>query len=438
MGRTRAALLPAAAWRQVSKRGLRPEDVALVLRRLGEAFPHLEFSRWQVTEADAGSEVAVDRVGVTSRTLRCHIPVAGLGVSVRVGSPAGPVPRRDAVILRDLAVEARQVLETPSRVRGTLTDFGSLAFSRAVARLLKPPLGWEMVSDTLRALQVLASQTYEDRRIPFGVILTSHAAAGHGLSFESKRLKALTDGFSTALLLDREGGLAGIIALDSARETVRSGLGRPWWFGPLADSAARAGGVGIALTRGGDLLIAHRREMVASQRSGRWMLWRHTELLDRIRQSWHTRGRGDQLGQVIAAVYRVALELVTRRSGGLLVVASTRDGGRKLVASRGDLLGSTRRIAEERRLDASLAGQLVHRADRRIMADLASVDGALIVDRSGRLIAFGAMVKSSSSSVTQGARSRAAVAASRRGLAMKVSSDGGISVYRHGRLVLSL
>jgi DNA integrity scanning protein DisA with diadenylate cyclase activity len=240
------------------------------------------------------------------------------------------------------------------------------------------------------------------------------------------------------LLLDRRGGLAGIVALLASRETVRSRLARPWWFSSLADTAARVGGVGVALTRGGDLLIAHRRELVVSQRCGLWMLWRHSELLRRIRQSWQTQGRGDELDQVIVATYRVALELALRRSGGLLVIASSQEEGRKLVVSKGDLLGSSRRLAEERRLDASLAHRVVHRTDRRIIADLASVDGALIVDRTGRVIAYGAMVRTSSSDSTQGARSRAAVAASRIGLAVKVSSDGGISVYRQGRLVVSL
>jgi DNA integrity scanning protein DisA with diadenylate cyclase activity len=339
-----------------------------------------------------------------------------------------------------MAEEARQLLEVPERARGSLADFGLATFSRALARLLMPHVDWEMVSGTLRSLRALASETYEGHRISYGLILTTRAPRGDAtlLSFENRRFKTLTDGFSTALLLDRRGGLAGLVALVASRESVRSSLARPWWFSSLADTAARVGGVGVALTRGGDLLVAHRRELVVSQRSGLWMLWRHSELLGRIRQSWHPRGRGDELDHVIVAMYRVALELALRRSGGLLVVASSREGGRKLVVSKGDLLGSSRRLAEEQRLDASLQRQVVHRADRRIMADLASIDGALIVDRTGRLMAYGAMVRSSSSTSTQGARSRAAVAASRLGLAMKVSSDGGISVYRHGTLVVSL
>ena len=433
--------LTSTAARLLSKRGFRPDDVALVLRRMAEALPHLELSEWGLApDGDSARDVRVHTVGAPQGPCSAISRSPARSWLPRLRSPTGPVTRSDRVILRDLADEARQLLEVPERARGSLADFGLATFSRALARLLRPPVEWEMVSGTLRSLRALASETYEGHRISYGLIFTNRAQRGDAslLSFENKRFKTLTDGFSTGLLLDRRGGLAGIVALVASRETVRSSLARPWWFSSLADTAARVGGVGVALTRGGDLLVAHRRELVVSQRSGLWMLWRHSELLDRIRQSWHTRGRGDQLDHVIVAMYRVALELALRRSGGLLVVASSREGGRKLVVSKGDLLGSSRRLAEERRLDASLQPQLVHRADRRIMADLASMDGALIVDRTGRLMAYGAMVRSSSSTSAQGARSRAAMAASRLGLAMKVSSDGTISVYRHGNLVVSL
>ena len=433
--------LTTTAARLVTRWGFRPDDVAFVLRRMAEALPHLELSEWgAAADGDSTRGVRIHAVGAPAGAPRCHLRLAGAHLAAHVRSPTGRVTRSDRIILRDMADEARQLLEVPARARGSLADFGQATFSRALARLLRPHLEWEMVAATLRSLRALASETSEGHRISYGLIFTTRGQRGNAplLSLENKRFKTLTDGFSTALLLDRRGGLAGMVALVPSRETVRSSLARPWWFSSLADTAARVGGIGVALTHGGDLLVAHRRELLVSQRSGLWMLWRHSELLGRIRQSWRTRGRGGELDHVIVAMYRVALELALRRSGGLLVVASSREGGRKLVVSKGDLLDSPRRPAEERRLDASLEGQVVHRTDRRIVADLASVDGALIVDRTGRLMAYGAMVRSSSSTSTEGARSRAAVAASRLGLAMKVSSDGGISVYRHGNLVVSL
>ncbi len=419
--------LTATASRLVTEGGLRPEDVELVLRRLEEALPHLEFSEWGLAAARGGA-------------FRCHLPLAGSRLMALVKSSTGRVAKSDRLILDDLAREAQHLLEVPGAARGSLADFGLASFSRALARMLGARIDWTMVSGTLRNLRALASETYEGNRISYGLILTPRPPHGDSAqpSFENKRFKTLTDGFSTALLLDRKGGLAGLIALVASGEPVHSRLARPWWFGSLADTAARVGGLGIALTRGGDLLVAHRRELVVSQRHGRWMLWRHAELLRRIQQAWPASGRKGALGRVMIAIYRVALELALRRSGGLLVIASSREAGRRLVVSKGDLLGSPRRPAEERRLDASLERLAVHRTDRRIIADLASVDGALIVDQTGRLIAYGAMVRSSAVNTTQGARSRAALAASRAGLAVSVSADGGISVYRRGSRVVSL
>jgi hypothetical protein len=429
------SILTSVAARKLAQHGLRVEDVLLVVRRLREGLPHLQFSAWTAVESTLTEATVQESQG----KLACHIPVGGLDLSSSVRSALGRVTKADDAILRDMTGEARQLLAVSGRAGTYLADFGLPGLSRALARLLRRPAAWPVVSDTLRNVRALASETYEDHRIPFGLILTTHTGdADAPLSFESKRVKALTDGFSTALLVNLAGGLAGIIALPGSREAGRSNLHRPWWLSPLADSAARVGGVGVALTRAGDVLVAHGREMIASHRSGHWMVWRHSQLLALIRRSWHTGGRGDALDRVIAAAYRVALELSTRRSGGLLVIASSRDGAKKLVASRRDLLGARGRLPGERWLDASLEGVPVHHMDRRIVADLASIDGALILDRTGRMLAFGAMVRSSTSNSTQGARSRAAVAASRRGLALKVSSDGAISVYRHGGLVLDL
>ena len=64
-------------------------------------------------------------------------------------------------------------------------------------------------------------------------------------------------------------------------------------------------------------------------------------------------------------------------------------------------------------------------------------DGAVVVGRDGRLLAYGAMTKSSRSA-QQGARSRAALGASQEGVVIKVSTDGEIGFFRKGRSVFSI
>jgi hypothetical protein len=73
--------------------------------------------------------------------------------------------------------------------------------------------------------------------------------------------------------------------------------------------------------------------------------------------------------------------------------------------------------------------------DSSVLAALASMDGALVMDPSGRLLAGGAILRhppvAESASVweVEGARTTAALAASRFGSVLKVSEDGVITYY---------
>jgi hypothetical protein len=76
--------------------------------------------------------------------------------------------------------------------------------------------------------------------------------------------------------------------------------------------------------------------------------------------------------------------------------------------------------------------------DEETLVRLAGLDGATVVDRDGNLIAYGAIV-SSSDSQHEGARTAAAKTLSLTALVvLKVSVDGGITVFREGRAVSTL
>jgi hypothetical protein len=258
------------------------------------------------------------------------------------------------------------------------------------------------------------------------------------LEFENKRFKHLTDGFSTALALDRSGGIVELLPLSPRPEKKNSSLGRPWWLASLADTADRKGGLGIALTRSGDILVTHQRELLLSRRAGEWRVWRHDAILGAIKNSWTPKGPKGNLARVLATLYKVALDLSFRRSGGLLIVAESRIKAEKIVNSKNDFIGAGSRTEAEQALDASLVKHNILTLDRRVIADLASLDGALVIDRNGDFIAYGAMVRSKKNTSAQGSRTRAAIGASSLGLAIRVSSDGDISVFRDGNEVLSL
>ncbi len=72
--------------------------------------------------------------------------------------------------------------------------------------------------------------------------------------------------------------------------------------------------------------------------------------------------------------------------------------------------------------------------DPSILESFAGLDGALATDRSGRLLAFGAILRHDATSLpgiiaVEGARTTAALVASRFGPVLKVSEDGVVPCY---------
>jgi hypothetical protein len=70
--------------------------------------------------------------------------------------------------------------------------------------------------------------------------------------------------------------------------------------------------------------------------------------------------------------------------------------------------------------------------DRTVLEALATMDGATVVDREGRLLAVGAILLHPSlpaEVVVEGARTTAAIAAAGFGPVLKVSEDGAVTFY---------
>jgi hypothetical protein len=87
-----------------------------------------------------------------------------------------------------------------------------------------------------------------------------------------------------------------------------------------------------------------------------------------------------------------------------------------------------------------LAGRTVTELDASVLEALATLDGAVVTEPGGELLAVGAILRHPSSAfataqgTTEGARSTAAMAASRYGPVLKVSEDGMITFFDGGRV----
>ena len=110
----------------------------------------------------------------------------------------------------------------------------------------------------------------------------------------------------------------------------------------------------------------------------------------------------------------------------------------KLVKD-GEAIDDPSRVAVDRAFDDALGGSKVQDMSRVALSDLVSLDGAAVISNSGKILAYGAILeptKKGKTSGSEGSRTKAAIGASKFGLAVKVSSDGDITVYLDGKKLI--
>ncbi len=106
------------------------------------------------------------------------------------------------------------------------------------------------------------------------------------------------------------------------------------------------------------------------------------------------------------------------------------------IVNNGDAIGDPKRNAADRDFDSVIQGRKIQSLARAVVAELASLDGAVVLANSGEILAYGAVLqprKRGPLRGTEGSKTKAAIGASKYGLAVKISADGAISVYHKGK-----
>jgi hypothetical protein len=297
------------------------------------------------------------------------------------------------------------------------------------------------VGSILAALHTLSEQTYENKALVFGCVLDpDESNRGIAPSFPApfltaKKYKALSDGFRTAYHISAEGAVTNLVDLErvgSPELTARHYF--PEWAGPIA-RASRQGRCGIALTRQGDILIFDEGALRFTYRFGRWRYWNHSHVVNLLRD----RARAQRVprpivGNVVGSIYRAALDISFRRSGGLFVILHNQNDIRQIVHP-GDAIGDSNRDHADQNFDEVVQNHKMQSMPRAVAVEIASLDGAIVLANSGEILAYGAVLqpkKAGKLRGSEGSRTKAAIGASNYGLAVKISSDGDITIYFSG------
>jgi hypothetical protein len=319
------------------------------------------------------------------------------------------------------------------------------------------------IASTIQTLRTAALSTYENHRVSTGALLLGmQDGTVHSLgptppdalpySVELTGLKSvhrLCDGKRTLFLVDQVGTLAGIV--DIARfaagipDTGSPHVPCPRKYEPHARATQVGGNVSLVLSPNQEIKLFAAGMQAFAFAHGRW------RILDPAAKyaCWLSAVGSDELARVL---FQAALDLAEVRQGGLFVVVrEPAEAVGRLIAPH-DLLSAEiasgppaeltpRDPVAKRALHYLARGRNAIELDPAVLEALASLDGALLTDRGGNLLAFGAILRLEDMPglyAAEGARTTAALVASRYGPVLKISEDGVVSCFLNGGRIWDL
>jgi hypothetical protein len=352
------------------------------------------------------------------------------------------------------------LVERPGLFRGAIEDryvgafFDGTPYSRRADGARS-----ERVAEVLEMLRVAALSTYENQPISTGVVLlegdedpVAHYPASErdwphytGALTSIKSFFRLADGVRTVFLVARDGRLLDIVDMNrwAGQLNCRTDLIAPCARKYMTHACATIGtrNVCIVLSPGREIKVFAEGAQIFAFRNAGW------HLLD-LQAKFDMWERAVAQPALARKLFQTALDLADMREGALFVVL------RQPLESISELVAPIDRLDMElldqksdpgtpsrRHLLHVLAGRTVTDLDPSLLDALATLDGAVVTDRNGQLLAVGAILRhppatlpGTESGISEGARTTAAMAASRYGPVLKVSEDGMITFFDGGRV----
>jgi hypothetical protein len=309
----------------------------------------------------------------------------------------------------------------------------------------------DLIASAIEVLRVAALSSYENRPISSGALLLDapqdpceHSPPPEWPLAYSQRLTTvkafyrLCNGLQTLYLVADDGRVLSTVDIDRWANEVRgaSTLLVPCARSYTPHARATQGNrhVCVVLSPSHEIKVFAEGAQVFAFRNAHWRLLD----LEAHYEDWST-----VVGHraVAERLFQAALDLSDARQGALFVVLRDPEQAVPQLIARGERLthgepkqSEAHGVARPGELLALLGGASVLSLDLNVLEALASLDGATVFDTQGRVLAAGAILRHPPGAIdtaerVEGARTTAALTASRFGPVLKVSEDGLISFF---------
>ena len=343
--------------------------------------------------------------------------------------------------------DPKQMLERGDLFRGAIEDRYVGAFLDTIA--YGDPRSEhraDFIATAIEVLRVAALSSYENRSISSGVLLLEgesdpvrnrSVAPGREYLYSQaltgiKSFYRLSDGLTTLFLVNSSGAVLDIVEVAKYAQAADLEVPCPMQYRWHALATTRNRNIAIVLSPTHEIKVFAQGTQIFSFRNARW----HLLDIQAKYEMWATAVGNDALAE---RLFQTALDLSDQREGALFVVLREAQRSLPALVAPADQLDSLRDggadMPTRAQLMHMLRGRVATDLDPAVLAGLARIDGATVMNSAGRLLAVGAILlhteppEPHSNLAVEGARTTAAMAAGRHGAVLKVSEDGLITFY---------
>lgn len=318
----------------------------------------------------------------------------------------------------------------------------------------------ENIAKLIQILENWSVKTYEGKKVTFAFIINPEEESSFStdcdktwLDFlQSDYSATLTDCIHSAIMLDINCNYIRHISLTQGNSFQPYDLGwLPYRFAGIIRNYVVDKCVGIFLLNNGDILLSKRGELRFVKRNLKWLNVSFTAFRNAVNEYIVDSTLQEN-------IYSSVLDVSFAHTGGIISVVNDIKriyGGEENILDSADYLLnglSLKDIRNQKQMSTNEVDRIILKRaaiyalinnrrfvdlDRKLRAELISMDGACILNSVGNVCAAGAIVRNDSGS-TEGGRGAAAKKLSRSGIAIKISTDGYVEVYKGEKIIFSI
>ena len=369
-------------------------------------------------------------------------------------------------LLRSVLNEINKISEFPFDDDSYVSVLQENALEKSICESICETETANVMFGVINEVEKWATRTYEGSKIAIGIVLNTSVDVSdqpdvlrYDEVINNDFFALLSDGKTSYVEFDKKGYLIG--CTDNIR-VKKLPCNCPYKYETIARYCSERR-IGIVLNRNGDILIFKNRNLLFAKRLGNWNIYSHEEVI----QLLSYRG-AYSLKDIRRSIYYTALDTSFGYTGGCIIYLNKEDVEKALTHINAHDIVNEKYFEMKKKQVLEEAGKLYNlqnysimesvynvpyltylreqkctkaqsvkriindrpfqEISRKLRQELVGMDGAIVVDNDGTIIAVGAILKIEAGS-EGGGRLAAATTLSKYGTAIKISQDGIIKAF---------